>query len=133
MIGPSIWSKGKLRLYPILLALLAGYTASAMLGFLSFMQARTAFAAPLVSLPTRVGGGGLGFSLALLFPFLIASLSSTLKSVGDLTLCQKINDVNWKRTDMKSVSGGVLAGAICTTLAGLGGGMGQSRFPATWA
>lgn len=128
MIGPSIWSKGRLRLYPILLGLLAGYTASAMLGFLSSMQARTAFAAPLVSLPTRVGGGGLRFSLALLFPFLIASLSSMLKSVGDLTLCQKINDVNWKRTDLKSVSGGILTGAICTTLAGLGGGMGQSTF-----
>jgi xanthine permease XanP len=128
MIGPSIWSKGRLRLYPILLGLFAGYTASAMLGLFSSAQARTAFAAPLVSLPTPVTGGGLGFSIALLFPFLIASLSSTLKSVGDLTLCQKINDANWKRTDMKSVSGGILAGAICTTLAGLGGGMGQSTF-----
>jgi xanthine permease XanP len=128
MIGPTIWSKGRLRLYPILLGLLAGYTASAMLGFLSSAQARTALAAPLMSLPTRVAGGGLGFSLALLFPFLIASLSSALKSVGDLTLCQKINDANWKRTEMKSVSGGILAGAICTAIAGLGGGMGQSTF-----
>ncbi len=127
MIGPTIWSKGRLRLYPILLGLLAGYTASAMLGVLSSTQARTALAAPLVSLPTRVGGG-LEFSVALLFPFLIASLSSALKSVGDLTLCQKINDANWKRTEMKSVSGGILAGAICTAIAGLGGGMGQSTF-----
>lgn len=128
MIGPTVWSNGRLRLYPVLLGLLAGYTASAMLGFLSSAQARTAFAAPLVSLPTRLAGGGLRFSVALLFPFLIAGLSSTLKSVGDLTLCQKINDANWKRTDMKSVSGGILAGAICTTLGGLCGGMGQSTF-----
>jgi Permease family len=50
------------------------------------------------------------------------------EGIGDLTLCQKINDANWKRTDMKSVSGGILAGAISTTIAGLGGGMGQSTF-----
>jgi len=34
----------------------------------------------------------------LILPFKIASLCSMLKSVGDLTLCEKINDSNWKRT-----------------------------------
>jgi NCS2 family nucleobase:cation symporter-2 len=48
--------------------------------------------------------------------------------VGDLTLCQKINDADWKRTDMQSVSGGILAGAIGTGLSGLLGGIGQSTF-----
>jgi len=51
-----------------------------------------------------------------------------LKSVGDLSLCQKINDADWKRTDMKSVSGGIFAGAIGTGLSGLLGGIGQSTF-----
>jgi NCS2 family nucleobase:cation symporter-2 len=51
-----------------------------------------------------------------------------LKSVGDLTLCQKINDADWKRTDMQSVSGGILAGAIGTVLSGLLGGIGQGTF-----
>ncbi len=57
-----------------------------------------------------------------------ASLSSVLKTVGDLTLCQKINDAHWKRTDMKSVAGGILAGSLGTTLSGLIGGVGQSTF-----
>jgi NCS2 family nucleobase:cation symporter-2 len=48
--------------------------------------------------------------------------------VGDLTICQKINDANWKRTDMQSVSGGIFAGAIGTGLSGLLGGIGQSTF-----
>jgi xanthine permease XanP len=60
--------------------------------------------------------------------FLIASLASTLKAVGDLTLCQKINDAEWKRTDMKSASGGILGGAIGTCSAGLLGGAGLSTF-----
>jgi NCS2 family nucleobase:cation symporter-2 len=59
----------------------------------------------------------MAFHLVFLAPFLIASLSSVLKSVGDLTLCQKINDSEWKRTDMRSVSGGILSGAIGTILA----------------
>jgi len=43
-------------------------------------------------------------------------------------LCQKSNDLEWKRTDLKSVSGGILAGSIGTTVAGLFGGIGQSTF-----
>jgi NCS2 family nucleobase:cation symporter-2 len=45
-----------------------------------------------------------------------------------LTLCQKINDADWKRTDMQSVRGGIYAGAIGTGLSGLLGGIGQSTF-----
>jgi xanthine permease XanP len=60
--------------------------------------------------------------------FLIASLASTLKAVGDLTLCQKINDAEWKRTDMQSASGGILASAIGTFSAGLLGGVGLSTY-----
>jgi hypothetical protein len=55
---------------------------------------------------------GITFSFAFLAPFLIASLSSVLKTVRDLTLCQKINDSKRKRTDMKSVGGRILAGSV---------------------
>jgi xanthine permease XanP len=60
--------------------------------------------------------------------FFIACLASTLKSVGDLTLCQKANDLEWKRTDLKSVSGGILAASIGKTVVDLFGGVGQSTF-----
>ena len=128
MVAPTVWSKGKLRLYPVILGLLAGYGSSLLLGILgtgAFTSVRTA---PMLSLPGRVPGGGWAISGSLVLPFLIASISSILKTVGDLTLCEKINDADWKRTDMKPVSGGILAGSLCTTLAGLWGGMGQSTF-----
>jgi xanthine permease XanP len=48
--------------------------------------------------------------------------------VGDLTLCEKINDSGWKRTEMNEVSGGILAGGICSAVSGLLGGVGQSTF-----
>jgi xanthine permease XanP len=128
MVGPTVWSRGKLRFYPVFLGLLAGYAAALGLGILNLDQLRAVQAAPLFGIPGRVLNGGWAVRWTLLLPFLIASISSILKTVGDLTLCEKINDADWKRTEMKPVSGGILAGAMCTTLAGLGGGLGQSTF-----
>ena len=127
MIGPTVWSEGMLRLYPVLLGLVFGYLSAYVVGLLTWPQLNAVLAAPLINLPTRAQSGW-AFSFALLPAFLIASLASTLKAVGDLSLCQKINDAEWKRTDMKLVSGGVLAGSICTIGAGLLGGAGQSTF-----
>ena len=128
MVVPTIWSKGKLRLYPVLLGLVVGYLSSLLLGILHADDFSSVRIAPLLSLPGRIAGAGWSIKASLVLPFLIASISSILKSVGDLTLCEKINDANWKRTDMKPVSGGILAGSLCTTFAGLFGGMGQSTF-----
>ena len=127
MIGPTVWGKGKLKLYPVLLGLVAGYLFAYFFGVFQTERLREMLAAPMISLPRKVYTGW-SFDLALLPAFLIASLASTLKSVGDLTLCQKINDADWKRTDMQSVSGGIFVGAIGTGLSGLLGGIGQSTF-----
>ena len=127
MIGPTVWGEGKLKLYPVLVGLIVGYLFAYFFGVFQTERLQEMLAAPMVSLPRKVHAGW-SFDLALLPAFLIASLASTLKSVGDLTLCQKINDADWKRTDMQSVSGGIFAGAIGTGLSGLLGGIGQSTF-----
>jgi xanthine permease XanP len=127
MIGPTVWSGGMLRLYPVLSGLVVGYVSAYAVGILTWSQLNTVLSTPLINLPARAQSGW-AFSFAVLPAFLIASLASTLKSVGDLTLCQKINDAEWKRTEMKSVSGGVLASSIGTIGAGLLGGAGQSTF-----
>ena len=127
MIGPTVWGKGKLKLYPVLIGLAVGYLFAYFFGVFQTERLQEMLAAPMISLPRKVHTGW-SFDLALLPAFLIASLASTLKSVGDLTLCQKINDADWKRTDMQSVSGGIFAGAIGTGLSGLLGGIGQSTF-----
>jgi NCS2 family nucleobase:cation symporter-2 len=127
MVGPTVWGRGRLKLYPVLLGLGTGYLAAFSFGFLTWPQVRDAMAVPPLSLPPRAAIGW-AFSVGALIPFVIASLSSTLKSIGDLTLCQRINDADWKRTDMRSVSAGVLAGGFTSISAGLLGGMGQSTF-----
>jgi xanthine permease XanP len=97
------------------------------LGLLSASEFLRFFVGSIVSLPQRPETGW-SFDLALLPAFFIACLASTLKSVGDLTLCQKANDLEWKRTDLKSVSGGILAASIGKTVVDLFGGVGQSTF-----
>jgi xanthine permease XanP len=127
MIAPTVWGKGKLKLYPLLIGLTVGCVVALFLGVFPHERLETVLAAPLISLPHRAQPGW-AFNVDMLPAFLIASLASTLKSVGDLTLCQRINDADWQRTDMRSVSGGMFAGAIGTGLSGLLGGIGQSTF-----
>lgn len=126
MIAPSIWSKGKLRFFPILIGLVVGHALALATGVLPWSNVRAAWAQPLIGIPHRVPGG-MAFRASLLIPFLVIGIAATLKTVGDLTLCQKMNDANWKRTDMTSVSGGVMANSLGTVLSGLMGGVAQNN------
>jgi len=68
----------------------------------------------------------MSFSTAMLVPFLVAASSSALKTMGDLTTCQKINDADWKRIEMRSISHGMLACGAGNFASGLLGALGQS-------
>ncbi len=49
-----------------------------------------------------------------------------IKTVGDLSTAEKINDENWVTPNMTTIRGGVLADALAVLSAGLIGGMAQS-------
>jgi xanthine permease XanP len=125
MIGFNVFPKGKLRLYSTIIGMILGYLLSIAFGILdraSFEQVRHAsfFSVPYIS--------HLHWSIdfRLIVPFTIAALSSTLKTIGDLSTCQRINDSNWKRVDMKSVTGGILVDGLGGVIPGMVGGYGQS-------
>jgi len=121
----TIWGKKKLRLYNIIIGMVTGYLLSYALGLFTVEQTERLSLAAHFALPApvfhrwRIGWG-------IVLPFVVASLCSSLKTIGDLVTCQKINDADWNRMDMKSVSGGLLADAAGCMGAGLLGGMGQS-------
>jgi NCS2 family nucleobase:cation symporter-2 len=125
MIGFTVWGKGRIRLYAVLFGMLIGYALSFFLGVLGADELRHFGDSPWLSWPAP-GSYGLSFSTALIVPFVVAALSSALKTMGDLTTCQKINDAGWKRPDMKSISRGILASSCGNILSGLGGALGQS-------
>lgn len=125
MIGFTVWGKGKIRLYSVLIGMLIGYALAFFLGIFGSEAFNHFGDSPWFSWPAP-GSYGMSFSTALIIPFVVAALSSALKTMGDLTTCQKINDADWKRPDMKSISKGILACGSGNLLSGLAGALGQS-------
>ena len=125
MVGISVWSRGRLRLYSVLVGMAMGYLASIHLGILTADHLDLFAEAPLAAVP-HLDYFGWSFDVALLLPFMVAITCSSLKTIGDITTCQKINDADWKRTDMKNVSQGILADGLSAVFGGLVGTMGQS-------
>ncbi len=122
MVGVNIWGKGSIRQYCLLCGMIVGY----ILSFFFSLFAPDAWSelsrAPFIAIPHLVHTGW-SFDFNLLPAFLIAAVCASLKAVGDITTCQKINDANWKRPDMKNISQGILAEGIKTILGGLLGGL----------
>lgn len=124
MIGVNIWSKGKIRLYCVLIGIGVGYLLSTITGMLPLTEWKNVLGAPFFALP----GEGVekfkwSFNWSLLVPFIIVTICGSLKSVGNIMTCQKINDAEWKQPNMKNIGKGLLAESIGIMSAGLLGGM----------
>jgi NCS2 family nucleobase:cation symporter-2 len=84
--------------------------------------------APLVSVPS-LGHLGWSFDFALIGAFAVGALAACLKTIGNVTTCQKMNDAEWVRPDMHSISKGVLADGLGTVTAGILGTVGVNSSP----
>lgn len=125
MVSFNVWGKGRLRLFSVICGLIIGYAVSFFTGLLGPKDIDWFIQTPLFHFP-MFGAYGLSFDAALLIPFLVAALSSSLKTMGDLTTCEKVNDAEWKRPDMKMIGRGVLACAVGNLTSGAIGALGQS-------
>jgi xanthine permease XanP len=125
MVALVVWSKGKLRLYSAAIGLAVGYGLSIPLGIFDGNAVAEIMHAPLIALPAWEHPG-LSFDWRLTLPFLVGALASTVKASGVVINCQKVNDPEWKRADMKNVGKGLLADGIGCATSGLLGGMGTS-------
>ena len=121
----SVWGKGSLRQYAIVIGILFGYGAAYSMGILTDENLSHVSQAPLFALPD-ISHIGWSFDSGLIIPFLVAAIGSAIKTVGNVTVCQKADNAEWKRPDMRSVEGGLIADGLSTMVAGLIGGMGQN-------
>ena len=117
MVGLNVWGRGAPRLFCALLGILGGYLAAVLLGVLTMADFARVMDAPLVGLPA-VGHVGWSFDAALIIPFAVGAMAACLKTVGDLTTCQRLNDAAWVRPDMQGIGRGTLANGIGSALAG---------------
>jgi xanthine permease XanP len=125
MVALVVWSKGKLRLYSAAIGLAVGYGLSIPLGIFDGDAVMQIMTAPFIALPAWEHPG-LSFDWRLTLPFLVGALASTVKASGVVINCQKVNDPEWKRADMKNVGKGLLADGLGCATSGLLGGMGTS-------
>lgn len=124
MVGINIWSKGKLKLFCTLCGMVAGYILSIIFNIIPGEDISRLSSASYFSVPNPNTNWNFDFSL--LIPFIVATICSSFKTVGDIVTCQRVNDTGWKRPDLKNLSKGIFADGLGGMIPGILGGYGQS-------
>ena len=122
MAGVTIWGK-KLRLYSVLIGMVLGYGLSILTGLLSASEFHQAFNSPWMALPLLDDLFEVSFRWSLVPVFVIVSITGALKSVGNLIMCEKVNDEEWTGPDMPRIANGLTADSISVAVSGLLGGV----------
>jgi NCS2 family nucleobase:cation symporter-2 len=99
----------------------AGYITANAFGFIGPEQWARVSKAALVDFP-RIHPPGLAFDARLIVPFVVLGLSAAMKSAGDLTICEKISDPDWKRADLRRGRPALLTFGVGTMLSSALGG-----------
>lgn len=123
MVALNVWGRGSLRVFGVLIGLVAGYVAGWALGRLDVHDMVQVAGAPLLAAPA-LGHVAWSFDGSLVLPFLIAAVAAALKVIGNVTISQKANDSGWVRADMRTISRGVLADGLGSAVAGAIGSAG---------
>ena len=128
MIVLAVWAKGLPKLLCVLIGILLGYVVAALLQVFPKDFSVQLSQSPIFALPDP-RFLSYGFEPSLMLPFAIAGLASGLRVVGVLTTCQQMNDAAWRRPDMESISGGVIADGIGCAIGGALAAPGMSASP----
>ena len=122
-VGLNVWGKGQARVFCAMMGIIVGYVAAMVTGLLPVEAFRDLADLPLVAVPLFAHPGW-SLSPAMIPPFFVAAIAITLKAVGDITACQRLNDAAWVRPDFGSISRGTLANGLGNMFAGLVGSLG---------
>jgi NCS2 family nucleobase:cation symporter-2 len=128
MIALAVWAKGLPKLLCVLIGILLGYGVAALVGVFPRDFSTELVRSPLFALPDP-RFLSYSFEPSLMLPFAIAGLASGLRVVGVLTTCQQMNDAAWRRPNMQSISGGVIADGIGCAVGGALAAPGMSASP----
>ncbi len=122
MVGVTLWGR-KLRLYSVLVGMVSGYLLSILTGLISSSEFHQVFDSPWMAVPLLDNFLEISFKWSLVPVFVIVSVTGALKSVGNLIMCEKVNDEEWREADMPRIANGLTADAISVGVSGLLGGV----------
>ncbi len=120
IMGCNIWGKGQVKLYCLLIGIFIGWGMALCIvpfdpGLYQNIENVPVFAIPF----TGLSQFRLAFDWSLALPFLVISISGSLKSFGNLLAAQKITHPDMDLPDMKPIAGGLMADGLSTAVAGL--------------
>jgi NCS2 family nucleobase:cation symporter-2 len=125
MIVLNVWGKGMARMLCALIGLVIGYVAAGFAGLLAAGNILTIAEASWIGIPS-FGHLSWSFDVSMVVPFAIAAVAAAMKAVGTIAVCQRMNDADWVRPDMRSITRGVLADGASTVAAGVAGALGTN-------
>ncbi len=127
MVGLHVWTKGYPHLFCALAGLMVGLALSLALGAISDNEFARIAAFDWFSLP-RIAGPDivLRFEPELILPFVITGIALSFHSFGAIVTAQRAADADWRRPNLNSVSGGILAEGVTNVVGGLLHGMTQT-------
>jgi xanthine permease XanP len=121
MASLTVWGKGAVRLFSSVITVIFGYALAGYFGFIGPEQWGRVQNARLLDIP-RIHPPGLAFDAALFLPFAVLGLSAAMKAAGDITICEKISDPDWKYADLKRGSSALLTYGLGTMMSSVLGG-----------
>jgi xanthine permease XanP len=124
----SIWGRGTLKLLCTALGLIAGMAGAGVIGLIDPAKLAEIGHASWIALP-HPAFFQLGFNAGLAPAFLAAGVAATLRAVGVITTCQRINNAAWRQPDRKNIRKGVLADGLSNVVSGVLGAPGMSIAP----
>jgi xanthine permease XanP len=127
-VALSIWGRGTLKLLCTALGLIAGMASAGVIGLIDPAKLAEIGHASWIALP-HPAFFQLGFDAGLAPAFLAAGVAATLRAVGVITTCQRINNAAWRQPDRKNIRKGVLADGLSNVVSGVLGAPGMSIGP----
>lgn len=113
----SVWGR-RLRLMALLLSMAAGVLLAAALGKLGDTQAMQGM--PMLAWP-RIDAPVFSFDPGLIAALILITVLQQLDVLGCVTMLDKLNDPDWKRADMRAVSGAIRGNGLSALLTGMAG------------
>lgn len=105
IIGVSVWSRRRLRVFAVVLGVVAGFSAAVATGDFGLPQLDRLGALPLLSLPAH------GYALptptlvlAAAVPLVVIGLISALDSFGAGVAIDRMNNEKWRRADLPMIA-----------------------------
>lgn len=124
MVLLNLWGKGFLKMYCLLVGIFLGWVLGMIMVPEYWHDLLSVKNKPMFALPQISSDyWRFSFDYKMIIPFVVISISGSLKSFGNLLAAQKISEPELEKANFVPIRKGLLADGLSTSLAGLLGGM----------